>query len=114
MILPKSVAAWQCVLEDSKVKFCIWMATEFAFPSDHSPNHLRVVADYICNALFDHEEESGYVEDGKHRSFYCHDCTLITYCVGYYPNYEKCMICYVYQYAIQIKHQANILIAAVE
>ena len=53
------------------------MAIEFAFPISSNPDHRKVVADCIRDALFDHEEAGGFVEDGEHNSaYYCRftDC----------------------------------------
>jgi len=65
---------WWSVLEDGKLRYRAWMALEYVFPASTDPDHVKVVADCIQDALFDHKANGGLVEEGENVWF--SDCLV--------------------------------------
>jgi hypothetical protein len=68
------------------------MATKCAFPDDKNPAHKEQVLTCIREAMFDHNEDHGRVEEGTYQS----QCLFNTdHYPGFYPKYEDSMATYV-------------------
>jgi hypothetical protein len=84
---------WRDVLEEAKFKFRRWLGITNAFPDPKNEEHRKVAAECISQAIFEHQESGGRVED---REIALYFCCMVTHCLlGFYPNCEKFMIHYV-------------------